>query len=41
MPKEDKVILSIVLIALGYFGTHVGWALMQPWLIGVASALPK
>lgn len=41
MTNEDKMILSLVLLALGYFGAHVAWALMQPWLISVASALPK
>ena len=41
MPKEDKVILSLVLIALGYFGTHVAWALMKPWVMVAMTALQK
>ena len=41
MPKEDKAILLFAAAALAYFGAHVAWALMQPWVVVVANALPK
>ena len=41
MTREDKWILGLVAVALGYFGAHVAWALMKPWVIVAMSALPK
>jgi hypothetical protein len=41
MTKEDKWILLIVAAALVYFGAHVVWALMKPWVTVAMSALPK
>ena len=39
MQKEDKLILGFVLVALGYFAAHVGWALMKPWIAIAANAM--
>jgi hypothetical protein len=41
VPKEDKWILLFIATALVYFGAHVAWALMKPWVVVAMSALPK
>jgi len=41
MTREDKWILGLVAVALAYFGVHVAWALMKPWVIAATSALTK
>lgn len=41
MSKEDKWILLSVAVALAYFGAHVAWALMKPWVMVALGTLPK
>ncbi len=41
MTREDKWILGLVAVALGYFGAHVAWALMKPWVMVAMTALQK
>ncbi len=41
MPREDKWVLEFVVIVLGYFGAHVAWALMKPWVMVAMAALQK
>jgi hypothetical protein len=41
MPEEDKAILLLVAATLAYFGAHVLWALMRPWVTVAISVFPK
>ena len=41
MTREDKWILGLVAVALGYFGAHVAWALMKPWVMFAMTTLQK
>jgi hypothetical protein len=41
VPKEDKLILLFVAATLAYFGAHVVWALMKPWVTVAINAMPK
>ncbi|CAG0969027.1 hypothetical protein ANRL3_01377 [Anaerolineae bacterium] len=41
MTREDKRIIGLVAVALGYFGANVAWALMKPWVMFAMTALQK
>ena len=41
MLKEDKLILLFVAATLVYFGAHVAWALMEPWVAVAINVMPK